>query len=223
MIRVLAFVWVAALCLSNVYGQDYKVAAIPASPTAEGVSPELLGQFAGQGVKVTRGSRTACELWLHKDLEVVADFKETADRIYPFQPGQLIGLVHYPRKNNEFREQEVQSGWYTLRFELQPVDGNHVGTSPTRDFLLLVKAENDQVGKKWETKELLAASAEVSGGTHPAMMCLQRTSNDDQGAMSLKHDEEKDWWILRLSAQGKAAGKPRNVFLEMVVIGHAAE
>ncbi len=222
MLRVMIGGWLVVLCVSNLFGQDYKAAAIDGPPAAEGISSDLLAQFEAQGVKVMRGSRTSSEIWLCKNIETMADFKPTGERIYPFQQGQLIGLIHYPRKSNDFRNQEVQSGWYTLRFELQPVDGNHVGTSPTRDFFLMSKAENDQPGKKWETKALLAASAEVSGGSHPAMISLQRAEKSEEKT-SLRHDEEKDWWVLRMIAKGQAGGKPMDVPLEMVVVGHAAE
>ena len=223
MLRAMIGGWLVVLCVSNLLGQDYKAAPLEGPPAAEGIGSDLLAAFEAQGVKIMRGSRTSCEIWLRKDIESLADFKPSDERIYPFQQGQLIGLIHYPRKNNEFRDQEVQSGWYTLRFELQPVDGNHVGTSPTRDFLLMAKAENDQPGRKWETKELLAASAEVSGGSHPAMISLQRAEKSGESKPSLRHDEEKDWWVLRLIAKAQAGGKPIDVPLEMVVVGHAAE
>ena len=40
----------------------------------------------------------------------------------------------------DFRDQGIPAGTYILRYSQQPVDGAHVGTSTTRDFLALLPA-----------------------------------------------------------------------------------
>ena len=87
----------------------------------------------------------------------------------------------------------------------------------------MVKAENDQVDKTWSVKELLTASAEVAGSSHPAMMCLQRVDKAAESKSSIRHNEEKDWWTLRLVGKGNADGKSQDVVIDMIVAGHAAE
>ena len=144
-------------------------------------------------------------------------------RLYPFTPGQLIGVLHFGRRGSEFRDQPVSGGWYTLRFGLQPVDGNHEGTSPTRDFLMLVEASQDAADKQWDEKELYQASAQAAGATHPAILCLQPPSEDGE-TPAMHHDDFHDWWILR--ALGKGVGsknQPQDLPVELVVVGHATE
>lgn len=218
--------YVALVCLlltsTVATSQEFSVELMEQSPQAEGVAPELAKQFAANGYRVKRdASRTVCELWLCKELEIKPDFTPAGGRLYPFEPGQLIGLVHYSRKSSDFRDQTVASGWYTLRYELQPVDGNHVGTSPTRDFLLLVKAEHDEVDKDWDLKELQSLSSEAIGASHPAMICLQEPVKEAKPFV--RHNAEADWWILHVMAKGKAEGKSVDIPLDMVIEGHAAE
>lgn len=159
-------------------GQEYSIEKIEAAAEADGVSDQIAKLIDDQGIRVKRGSsRTVCEIWLCKELAIDAEFKPTPERLYPFTTGQLIGLMHLSRRGSEFRDQTVSSGWYTLRFGLQPVDGNHEGTSPTRDFLLLVDAEKDDLPENWKAEDLNKASAEAAGASHPALFCLQRPSD----------------------------------------------
>ena len=179
-------------------------------PAADDVAAELAKQFSDVGYRVKRDStRTICEIWLCKELELAADFEPSNQRLYPFEPGQLIGLVHYSRKTTDFRGQSISRGWYTLRYGLQPVDGNHVGTSPTRDFLLLVAAENDEAKKAWDLEELEELSAEAAGSAHPAMICLQKPSTDAKPLV--RHNEETDWWILHVTGQGVGNGMSASI------------
>jgi hypothetical protein len=214
--------FLAVVTCSTAYAQDYSVETIDEAPDAEEVSDEIAELIAEQGVRVKRGStRTVCELWFCKQWNVDADFEATSQRLYPFTPGQLIGLLHFSRRGSEFRDQAISSGWYTLRFALQPVDGNHVGTSPTRDFFLLVDAERDELPENWEMDALNESSAEAAGSSHPAMLCLQRATEGSE--LALRHDEQHDWWILHLVGQGKAGEKTIEIPIDLVVVGHAEE
>jgi hypothetical protein len=193
---------------------DYRVEkgsqAIP-----EGVTPAIAEQLAPASVTLIRGtSRTIFHLWLCKEWKLAA-FEAKGDVIYPFQPGQLMGLVQVVRKHSDFRDQDIADGVYTLRYGQQPVDGAHIGTSPTRDFLLLVPAKVDKSVKPFEYEDLILASAEVAGTNHPALFSLQRVEGDGP----IRYVDEKDWWIARLVGTGKVKGQTKSVALDLVVYG----
>jgi hypothetical protein len=210
------------LTLSVARGQEYNVEVIDAAPEADEVSDQLAKQLSTKGIRVKRGSsRTTCEIWFCKQWAVDADVKITDERLYPFSPGQLIGLLHFGRRGSDFRDQTVSSGWYTLRFGLQPVDGNHEGTSPTRDFLMLIAAEQDDPSKDWDFEELQELSAEAGGGAHPAMLCMRRPSEGAE--FGIRHDEQTDWWTLHAVGTGISGEKTKDVPFDLVVVGHADE
>ena len=215
----------AALLLLTVQaanGQDYSVEPIDSAPEAEGVSEEIAELISDQGYRVKKGSsRTVCEIWFCKDLEIDPDFESSEERLYPFTPGQLMGVVSFRRRGKEFRDQTISKGWYTLRFGLQPVDGNHEGTSPTRDFLLLVDPSEDELPEPWDAEDLHKASANAAGSSHPAMMCLQRPSEGSE--VTIHHDESNDWWVLHVVTGGLANNESQEVPMDLVVVGHAAE
>ena len=207
--------------------QEHRVEALNAPAPAESIPKEIHGRLAETGLKVLRGSsRTVCDLWFCQKLPTTTEFKPTPDRLYPFQPGDLIGVLRFPRRGKDFRDQQISRGVYTLRYALQPIDGNHVGTSPTRDFLLLVKAEDDAPQKQWTAEELNAASAAAAGSSHPAMLCLQ-PARSERTEPTMRHDEEKDWWILQWRAQaappGSAEAAAEPLPIDLIIAGHADE
>jgi hypothetical protein len=218
---LVAFVFVAVSSLV-VSAQDYKAEKIDEAAPADELAPEIAKLLQPTGIKVVKGkSRTVCEFWLCKDWPIKGD-KVGADVIYPLHPGQIIGVARYPRKGSDFRDQEIPAGVYVLRYSQQPVDGAHVGTSPTRDFLALLPAAKDRSAAVLEYKPLVSASKETAGGTHPAILSLQRLSDSTED-LAVRHNEEKEWSILRFKGKTTFMGKTADQALELVVVGHASE
>ncbi len=204
--------------------QEHRVEVLDEAPPVDKVSENLRQQFAASGFKVIRGSsRTVCEFWPCQSWNVSADFKATSERLYPFEPGQLIGLLRFRRRGKDFRAQTISSGVYTLRYGLQPIDGNHEGTSPTRDFLLMVSAEDDKAVEPWDAEKLLEASAEAAGSSHPAMLGLQPSPAGASPQPAMRHNEQNDWWILHFVGKATSRGKTHELPVDLIVAGHAQE
>jgi hypothetical protein len=221
---VVAFLFALAVGLpsTGASAQDYKVEKLDQSAPAEAVSAEIAGLLQTTGLKFLKGeSRTVCELWLCKEWPVKGE-KAAGEVIYPLQPGQVVGVIRFPRKTSDFRDSEIAGGTYVLRYGHQPVDGAHVGTSPTRDFLVLTPAAKDKSAGILEYKPLTTLSKEVTGATHPAILSLQRLS-DSTEPLQVRHNEEKDWWILRFMGKTNRDGKASDQAMELVLVGHAEE
>lgn len=224
MTRLLVCSLLTFLPAISVCAQEYRVEVLEEAAKAEGLGKEIASLMADKGLRVIRGSsRTVCDIWPCKKWDVIGDFKPTSERLYPFKPGQLIGLLHFRRRGKDFRDQTVSSGWYTLRYGLQPTDGNHEGTSPTRDFLLLVPVEQDKSQKPLALEKLLEASIEAAGGGHPAMLCLQQPAKEAPEKPKLRHVESTDWWIMQFAGTGVVKGKTKPLPVDLVVAGHADE
>jgi hypothetical protein len=219
-VGLFALIGFLACCPAPAWSQEYTVESFDTPAPAEEVSPAVADQLAGSGVKVVRdGTRIVCEIWLLESWELKS-FTPEGDVLYPFTPGQLIGVVRLPRKTGDFRDQGVAKGVYTLRYAQQPVDGAHVGTSPTRDFLLLNKAAADPSPEVRDLESLMKDAAEAAGTAHPAMLALKAAS---PGNEKLRHDEANDWWLLRLDGKGRVGAEAKDLPLDVVVIGHASE
>lgn len=222
--RVVVWLFLFAWSAAAARGQEHRAEVIDGAPQIEGLTDKVASLFAAQGVRVLRGSnRTVCEIWPLKKWDVTEGFQATTEHLYPFQSGQLVAILRFKRRNKDFREQTIKSGWYTLRYGLQPTDGNHEGTSPTRDFLLMVPVAKETSGKPMELKQLLAASGEAAGASHPAMLCLQPAAKMAPKKPTMRHLKSKDWWVLQFAGNADKGGKLEPLGVELIVAGHADE
>ena len=117
-----------------------KVSGVP-----EELSAEVKATLNADGYSIVDEKGAVCELWLRKEISLAPDFKPSLTIKYPFQVGELIGVMRIPaqQKFKDFRGQRVRSGAYTLRYGKQPADGNHIGTSVLSDYLVAVPAADD--------------------------------------------------------------------------------
>ncbi len=204
---------------------DHRVELLKEAAPASDVSAQIAAELSPTGIRVFRGgAMPLCDIWLRKEVTAIADFKLSTEVLYPFQPGQLIGVLRFSRKGSDFRDQDIQPGVYTLRYAQQPVDGAHVGTSPTRDFLLLSNAKKDQSPATLELKPLTKQSAEAANASHPALLSLQKVGTEAKEFPAIRHNEERDWWIVAMQAQVKTGGDgPHPLVCELVIVGIAAD
>lgn len=217
------FVAVVSAAPAVALAQEYKVEKIDAAAPADALSPEIAALLQPAGFKLVKGeSRTVCEIWLCKEWPIAAEAKPGGDVIYPLAPGQLVGVARYPRKATDFRDQEIASGVYTLRYSQQPVDGAHVGTSPTRDFLVAIPAATDKNPAPIDYKAIVAGGKETSGSSHPAILSLQRPG-DATEALAVREDADHEWTIVRFTGKAKTGDAAKDLALELVLVGVAAE
>lgn len=197
---------------------ELKLEEVKASP--EGIAPSILEKLSDTCFRLTGENGVICELWLAREVAVKPDFKPTLNIKYPFTFGQLMGAIRLPTEGaaTDFKGQELPTGTFTLRYGLQPQDGNHLGTSDVSDFLLACVAEEDQTPDVVpDKKALFEMSATAAGTTHPAIFLLVPPKGKPTEKSSLEHHEDKELWILDTSISG---GKQRQP-LRIVVSGHS--
>ncbi len=222
--RSVVSVFVAALLLpSAIRAADHRIELLDEAAPVSEVGPKIAELLATTGVKIVRGtSRTVCEIWLCKQWSV--DSLEPAAQFnYPFRQGQLMGAARFPRKGGDFRDQDVEEGVYTLRYAQMPVDGAHVGVSPTRDFLLLVAVDAEKSTDDLDYDTLAELSAEAVGSSHPGLLSMKKVADDGNKAPSIRHDEENDWWLARLAGKVKVGDEVKDLSIDLVVVGFTEE
>lgn len=225
----LAIAGVLSLLLTGVAGlasaAEHKVESLGDPPPQAAISAEIAALLGGPALRVTRApSRVVCDVWLCKEwVQAKAPEKAAGSVLYPLQPGQLIGVVSYPKRGTDFRDQKIAEGVYTLRYGHQPIDGAHVGTSATRDFLLLLPAAADKTPAPLDYKTLTKLSAEAAGSTHPLLLPLQKPVSAEGDVPAIRHKEEGDWWIVKSRGMNRIGDQSQPLAMEWVVVGKASE
>jgi hypothetical protein len=201
---------------------DQKVEPFKEAPS--GLSAEVAAAINSAGYRITGKDGVVCDVWLAKEIPLKPRFKSTLQIKYPFQTGQLMGVIRFPEgsRPTDFRGQALKSGTYTLRYGLQPNDGNHLGTTEfgTRDFLVGCPPQTDvDPGRVEDIKDLFKLSAQVAGSTHPAIFLLIPPPDKAYDAAGVKSDDEKHLVILQVNANGKDGDKAVAIPMTVVTVG----
>ncbi len=202
----------------SVYGADeYQLGRSDKLP--EGLAEKVSATLEPTGQVISLGDQVVCTFWFAKTPALRAKFKPTLTVKYPFTAGQLVGVLEVKSEEfSDFRGQPVKEGVYTLRYGLQPQDGNHVGTSETSDFLLAIPAASDTDPAPIKVPNLMKRSAKATGSNHPAIFSLL-PPDDVPEAATLTHAEEKEFWIYQFHLSGQQGDETIKVPCQLVVIG----
>jgi len=216
-----------ALAPMNVRAQGYKVEVLKEAPP-EALSAAIRGALGGQGYRIVDDQgKSYAEFWLRK--AIPAQGKPAGPKgaiLFPIlQEGELLGALRFPGEGHDYRDQTIAQGMYTLRYGLQPVNGDHLGVSPYRDYALLLPAAKDTALAVIPRKPLEERSSESAGTSHPAvlMMVAAPDSGQGKGEPTLVHDESKNTWgaVVPLSLVVKGASAPVLLNIQLIVVGAA--
>ena len=124
-------------------------------------------------MRVRRGESVLADFWLREELPERAPTGEMGIEFGSLPEGALVGLVRLSEPWLDYKKQPVRPGLYTLRYGVQPADGDHTGQTWFRDFLMLVRVDRDVFQPGGAQQEpVVEASKAVSSTTHPAVMAL---------------------------------------------------
>ena len=92
--------------------------------------------LSDQELRVSGPSGLICEVWFRKTVPAKAPGQDLGVAYPQLDEGTLVAAVKFASTLKDYRKQEIKAGVYTLRYALSPVNGNHQGVAPQRDFLL---------------------------------------------------------------------------------------
>jgi hypothetical protein len=191
----------AALLVSLAFGSAQtasaamKVEVLKEAPPAA-LDQNIRGVLSAQGYRIFDESGNAfMDIWLRKSIPSSAKPAGQKGTIqFPFlAEGELLGACQVAGEVHDYRDQEIPKGYYTLRYGLQPVNGDHLGVSPFRDYALLLPVAKDKALDLPPRKQLEERSAEAAGTSHPAvLMLLSSPAEELKKAPMMVHDSEKN-------------------------------
>lgn len=176
-----------------------------AEPVAAVLDPE--------GYRIVDGERVLGEFWLRRVLPLEGGNQGALGVEFgDITAGALVGVVRFPETWIDYRDTDVEPGLYTLRYWIQPADGDHMGVALYRDFLLLLPAGQDTDPEKlYEKDPLLELGQEASGRVHPSVIALFPVWDEPAADAEVRTNEiDQPMLVLRVGER----------VLGMVVEGH---
>jgi hypothetical protein len=139
---------------------EHADAALP-TELAEAVRASL----APAAIRVTIGE-SELEFWWVERLETTSpDWAGVPE-------GSLVGALRTSSSLRDIRGRTIKPGVYTIRYGIQPANGDHLGVSPHREFLLLSPAGGDTKSQAAGHEGSVALSKVTIGGSHPAILSI---------------------------------------------------
>lgn len=220
----LRFLTVLALGMaSTAAAQDYKLEKLDEGPPADLAAAVKETLEAGGRRVLDADGKPLVDIWLRK--AVPASGKPAGPKgaiLYPvLAAGELIGAVRYAVEGGDYRDQAVAPGVYTLRYGLQPVNGDHLGVSVNRDYALLLPAAKDVEAADLPVKKLESTSAEAVGSTHPGILILLVPPEGATEDAAMVNDQTLNTWgaVLTLPLQVEGEAAPVGLPVQLVVVG----
>jgi hypothetical protein len=217
-IAVFTFAALAVPCAARP-AAAYTLVKVSEAPPAE-LPPALRDAVVGDVLRVNGPGGVLLDIWLCKSVPVVAtpstDLGVTFGQI---AEGTLLGAMRIDAATSDYRQQKIKAGLYTLRYALHPVDGDHTGVAPQRDFALLSPVAADSEPATISRQEVLARSTKSTGSKHPSVWSVW-PGDDSATAPTLHFQEDSQTWLLNFRI---ALGSGGQVSMGMIVVGHAPE
>jgi hypothetical protein len=200
---------IAAIC-TTALAQSAKVEHTGPPPAA--TSTEIKAAVEDKGYRVTLDDGWTADLWFVKELKLTKT--DSPGALYPeLSNSEFVGLISLPKGMTDFRGQAIPAGIYTLRYQLLPADGNHLGVSPNPDFLLAIPIANDAKPEAQYSFDKLVALSAKSTGAHPGVIAMEKAA--EPGTASLN---DQNMLVMTVSV---GAAKPEK--LGLVLKGQAAQ
>jgi hypothetical protein len=188
---------------------QYKVQ--PAGPPPSELPAAISGMLQKDGAKIVGPSGAPyCEIWFRTTAP--SGPKSTEDAVVlPIPHGSLVGALRWPAAGSDRRGQTIKPGVYTLRYSQHPVNGDHQGVAPQRDFFLMIPAAEDKDPNSTPAfNDVVAMSRKASGTPHPAVLSASSSSNST--FPELKKEGDSDWVL-----HAKIGDLP----ISLIVVGRA--
>jgi hypothetical protein len=188
----------------------------PAPTEVQAPIRKLLGERCVQ-LRNAKGDILA-ELWFRKDVPVKATDAQIKNGLTyrEVQETTLFGAIRFPKQITDYRKQKVPAGVYTLRLANQPMDGDHMGTAPYSEFLLLSPAAEDKEPVPMEPKALQELSGKTTSG-HPGVLLL--FPGKGAAAEPKLEKKEENHWVLLFLQEVKVGDKKATLPVGLTLIG----
>jgi len=174
--------------------------------------------LAPTGTRVLWAGRPLADFWFRSSVPTVDPRVGPGIRYGALVPGSRVGSVRVHEGASDFKGQKIAPGLYTLRYAVQPDDGDHQDVTESRDFLLLCEAAADATPGDLDEKTLRTMSARINGKKHPSVLYLTEGKGGSRPWVTTQSSPLKT--VLEVDVPGSGGG---TLALAIVVDGKVEE
>lgn len=173
------FLLLAALSAFPGFAADGDLKIVDKEPPKE-IDASIRALVAPKCVQILEGGSPAFEVWFASSSQITAKPESVSKSVAAIKPISLLGVVSVHGNKRDYRDDELSEGIYTMRFGLQPQDGDHLGTTDFPYFAVLIPAKLDTKAEGFAKAEsMLKASGKETSSGHPNVLSLRPVSAEE--------------------------------------------
>jgi hypothetical protein len=205
-----------SLLLVTTIGLQAADLKISDAPPPKEIDPAIQKLLQPKALQV---GETGFQFWLVKELPLQSKPASTAKALDAVKQATLLGVVAVPKPQRDYRDDEITAGTYTMRFALQPQDGNHLGSSEFTYFAVLTPAKLDtKPDGITDYKSLVKASSKETSTDHPMILSL-RPASADAGESPALAEPAPEHKTVRVKVPATAGADKTSIPFEIVYEG----
>ena len=212
----------ALLLVPDLFAVEMSLTSADKAPPKE-LDASIRDVLQPKALQVIKGGKPAYEFWFRENVPLQSRPASADKALDAIKQATLLGVATLPSAKGDYRDDEIPPGVYTMRFALQPQDGNHLGTADYSYFIVLTPIKHDaKLDALTDYKQVVKASSKDTSTGHPMILSL-RPPSAEAGDMPKIVEPASDHKSVLLKLQGKSGGEAVPIPLEIVVEGKTHE
>src|SRR5437870_1347255 len=197
---------------------DFALKVADKEPPKE-LDTSIRAKLQTKAVQLLDGEKPVYEFWFSAEVPLQSKPASAGKALDAIKQATLLGAVAISRDQRDYRDDELAAGVYTMRFALQPQDGNHLGTAEFNYFAVLVPAKLDPRPEGIsDYKPLVKASSKETATDHPVILSL-RPASSAEGELPKLNDPSPEHKSVRVKLPAKAGDQLASLVFEVVYEG----
>jgi hypothetical protein len=185
----------------------------------EQVDESIRELLQSEAVQLREGDQVRCEFWFVSTVPLESEPESPGAAFNALKETTLLGVLAVRQEMRDYKNEGLPVGVYTMRYALQPQDGNHLGTALYPYFVVLVPAEKDLRPDRFRTaRALVNASGRANPTEHPFNLSLRPPSTEDGPFPSLQQPEPDHETVL-VKLPATAGETETHIIFELVYKG----
>jgi hypothetical protein len=190
-------------------------------PVPSQIAEAIRSSLQPKAIQIMQGDKPILQIWLRPEAPLKSKPSAPAAGPSSIPDFSLLGAVSVSTSGlKDYKDNDIPSGLFTLRFITQPQDGDHLGTAEFNTFIALVPAENDKAADAFtKFTPLVKASGKLTPSGHPLVLNLRPVVGKGEPFSIVEPEAEHK--AIRIKAQGKTIeGDKADLIFDLVFQGH---
>lgn len=162
-----------------------------------------------EAIQLLEDGKPVLEFWFNEELPLQSKPSSPADGLTAIKQTTLVGAALAHQARRDYKDNDLHPGVYSMRFALQPQDGNHLGSAEYPYFLALTPAKIDsKLDGIADYKALVKASSKETSSDHPVILSLRPPTGSD-GELPALTEPASEHKAIRLKIPAAAPGSEK--------------